>query len=64
MGNKVGIDLGTTYSCVAYLNEDGGLEVLKNAEDSNTTPSLVFFENESNVIVGAPARAGSIYNPP
>ena len=63
MGKKVGIDLGTTYSCVAYLNEDGGLEVLKNAEDSNTTPSLVFFENESNVIVGAPARAGSIYNP-
>ena len=32
MGKKVGIDLGTTYSCVAYLNDNGGLEVVKNMD--------------------------------
>ena len=63
MGKKIGIDLGTTYSCVAYLNENEALEVLKNSEGSNVTPSLVFFASESNVVVGETARAESMYAP-
>lgn len=63
MGKKIGIDLGTTYSCVSYLNENGALEVIKNSEGSNTTPSIVFFESDTNVVVGEQARAGALFNP-
>ena len=63
MGKKIGIDLGTTYSCMAYLNENGALEVIKNFEGSNTTPSIVFFESETNVVVGEQARSGALFNP-
>ena len=49
----VGIDLGTTYSVVARLNELGKPEVLPNQDNSNPlTPSVVFFEAEKVVIVG------------
>ena len=63
MGKRIGIDLGTTYSCVAYVNEDGALEVLKNSDGFNTTPSIVFFESESNVVVGEQARSGAAFSP-
>lgn len=52
-----GIDLGTTYSCIARLDANGNPEVIRNNEDdSNTVASVVFFENESNVIVGQAAK--------
>ena len=52
-----GIDLGTTYSCIARLDSNGNPEVIRNNEDdSNTVASVVFFENDSNVIVGQAAK--------
>lgn len=64
MGKKIGIDLGTTYSCVAYLNENGGLEVVKNQEGNNTTPSVVFFDPDGQtVVVGEQARPGAAFAP-
>lgn len=52
-----GIDLGTTYSCVARLDSNGNPEVIRNNEDdSNTVASVVFFENENNVVVGQAAK--------
>ncbi len=52
-----GIDLGTTYSCVARLDANGNPEVIRNNEDnSNTLASVVFFENENNVVVGQAAK--------
>ncbi|MBR1729244.1 MAG: Hsp70 family protein [Selenomonadaceae bacterium] len=52
-----GIDLGTTYSCIARLDSNGNPEVIRNNEDnSNTLASVVFFENENNVIVGQVAK--------
>lgn len=46
MGRAVGIDLGTTYSAVACLNENGENKILINAEGENTTPSVVFFQDD------------------
>ncbi len=52
-----GIDLGTTYSCIARLDSNGNPEVIRNNEDdSNTVASVVFFENENNVVVGQAAK--------
>jgi molecular chaperone DnaK (HSP70) len=52
----VGIDLGTTYSCIAYVDDTGRPVVLKNSEGHNVTPSVVFFESEDNVPVGRTAK--------
>ena len=53
----LGIDLGTTYSCVAYVNASGQPEVLKNAEDECTTPSVVYYSsNEKHADVGKIAK--------
>lgn len=58
-----GIDLGTTYSCIACVKGGGEATVLPNSESELTTPSVVFFENAENVVVGSSAkeelRAGS-----
>lgn len=55
--NKVfGIDLGTTYSCIAYMDENDKPVVLKNAEGDLTTPSAVYFESASDVTVGTTAK--------
>ncbi len=52
-----GIDLGTTYSCIARLDANGNPEVIRNNEDdSNMVASVVFFENENNVVVGQAAK--------
>jgi molecular chaperone DnaK len=51
-----GIDLGTTYSVVAYIDETGRPAVTRNSTGDDTTPSVVFFENESNVVVGKAAK--------
>lgn len=54
-----GIDLGTTYSCISYIDEHGKPVVLKNSEGELTTPSVVFFESADDVTVGASAKESS-----
>lgn len=55
--NKVfGIDLGTTYSCIAYIDEYGKPIVLKNNDGDHTTPSVVMVESSENIIVGTEAK--------
>ena len=58
MGRTIGIDLGTTYSCMAFVNNDknGLVEVIKNKEGSNVTPSVVYFEGPGSVIAGEVAK--------
>ncbi|MBO4348079.1 MAG: Hsp70 family protein [Candidatus Methanomethylophilaceae archaeon] len=52
---KVGIDLGTTYSAVAYVNKDGQPEIIENEFDEETTPSIVAF-CDGDIVVGREAR--------
>lgn len=56
MSYVFGIDLGTTYSCIAYIDSYGKPVVLKNSEGDSTTPSVVLFESKENVIVGSEAK--------
>jgi molecular chaperone DnaK (HSP70) len=51
-----GIDLGTTYSVVGYIDETGRAAVTRNNYGDDTTPSVVYFENENNVVVGKVAK--------
>lgn len=52
----LGIDLGTTYSVAAYLDETGVPHAICNSEGDTTTPSVVFFEDDKNVVVGQIAK--------
>lgn len=61
MGKCIGIDLGTTNSCVAYHNGDKP-RVLENAEGHRTTPSVVAFKDGGEILVGAPARRQAVTN--
>lgn len=63
MGKVFGIDLGTTYSCIAFIDETGEPMVLKNAEDQLTTPSVVYFEDAQTVMVGDMAKEEAILHP-
>jgi molecular chaperone DnaK len=54
-----GIDLGTTYSCISYVDESGRPVVLNNVEGDQTTPSVVFFESPENIVVGKAAKQAS-----
>ena len=56
MGYVFGIDLGTTYSCIAYIDEYGKASVLKNSDGDHTTPSVVMIESERNTVVGIEAK--------
>lgn len=56
MNRVFGIDLGTTYSCIAYVDDFGKSVVIKNVEGANTTPSVVYFESLENIIVGEEAK--------
>lgn len=56
MEQVFGIDLGTTYSCIAHVDEFGKPVVLANFENERTTPSVVFFEDDGSVIVGNEAK--------
>ena len=51
-----GIDLGTTYSCIAYIDDSGRPAVVKNLLGEDTTPSVVYFESADNVVVGRDAK--------
>ena len=62
MGRIIGIDLGTTNSCVAVM--DGGeVKVLENAEGGRTTPSTIAYTEDGDVLVGAPAKRQAVTNP-
>ena len=62
MGKIIGIDLGTTNSCVAVM-ENGEPVVIQNAEGGRTTPSIVGFTSKGDRIVGAPAKNQMVTNP-
>jgi molecular chaperone DnaK len=62
MGKIIGIDLGTTNSCVAVL-EGGEPVVIQNSEGGRTTPSIVGFTGKGERIIGAPAKNQMITNP-
>lgn len=61
MGKIIGIDLGTTNSCVAVLDGDKP-RVIENAEGDRTTPSVVAYTDEGEVLVGAPAKRQAVTN--
>ena len=62
MGKIIGIDLGTTNSCIAVM-ENGKPKVIENAEGTRTTPSIIAYMEEGEVMVGAPAKRQAVTNP-
>jgi len=62
MGKIIGIDLGTTNSCVAVM-EGNKPKVIENAEGARTTPSIVAYMEDGEILVGAPAKRQAVTNP-
>ena len=62
MGKIIGIDLGTTNSCVAIL-ENGNVKVIENAEGTRTTPSIIAYTNDGETLVGQSAKRQAVTNP-
>lgn len=58
-----GIDLGTTYSCIARVDSYGKAEVIPNSDGELTTPSVVYFESADNIVVGKTAKDEARFNP-
>ncbi|MBU6143079.1 MAG: molecular chaperone DnaK [Betaproteobacteria bacterium] len=62
MAKIIGIDLGTTNSCVAIL-EGGAPKVIENSEGARTTPSIIAYMEDGEILVGAPAKRQAVTNP-
>ncbi|AZE63353.1 Chaperone protein DnaK [Pseudomonas synxantha] len=62
MGKIIGIDLGTTNSCVSVL-ENGVAKVIENAEGARTTPSIIAYANDGEILVGQSAKRQAVTNP-
>ena len=62
MGKIIGIDLGTTNSCVSVL-ENGVAKVIENAEGGRTTPSIIAYTNDGEILVGQSAKRQAVTNP-
>jgi molecular chaperone DnaK len=62
MGKIIGIDLGTTNSCVAIM-EGGSPKVIENSEGARTTPSIVAYQDDGEILVGASAKRQAVTNP-
>ena len=62
MGKIIGIDLGTTNSCVAVLDGDS-TKVIENAEGDRTTPSIVAYTDDGEIQVGQSAKRQAVTNP-
>ncbi|NHZ96278.1 molecular chaperone DnaK [Massilia sp. CCM 8734] len=62
MSKIIGIDLGTTNSCVAVM-EGGQARVIENAEGARTTPSVVAYQDNGEILAGAPAKRQAVTNP-
>ena len=62
MGKIIGIDLGTTNSCVSIL-ENGNVKVIENAEGARTTPSIIAYANDGEILVGQSAKRQAVTNP-
>jgi molecular chaperone DnaK len=62
MGKIIGIDLGTTNSCVAIM-EGNNTKVIENAEGARTTPSIIAYQEDGEILVGASAKRQAVTNP-
>ena len=62
MSKVIGIDLGTTNSCVAIM-EGGKPKVIENSEGTRTTPSVIAYTEDGEILSGAPAKRQSVTNP-
>ena len=62
MGKVIGIDLGTTNSCVAVMDGDTP-RVIENSEGARTTPSMVGFAEDGERLVGKPSKRQAVTNP-
>ena len=62
MGKIIGIDLGTTNSCVAIM-EGNSVKVIENSEGARTTPSIIAYMEDGEILVGAPAKRQAVTNP-
>ena len=62
MGKIIGIDLGTTNSCVSVV-ENGQPKVIENAEGARTTPSIIAYQDDGEILVGASAKRQAVTNP-
>jgi len=62
MSTIIGIDLGTTNSCIALM-EGGKVKIIENAEGTRTTPSIVAYMEDGEALVGAPAKRQAVTNP-
>jgi molecular chaperone DnaK len=62
MGKIIGIDLGTTNSCVAVM-EGGSPKVIENSEGDRTTPSIIAYTSDNEILVGQSAKRQAVTNP-